>query len=157
MCIRDSAISYATIDVNWTINAAWTDVARAAENAHVPNTLLLPTTFWAKVSNTRMAVGTDTTVLSFFRLNNVYTAVTGQPIDVRAVLWLNDAGENGVPRVVAYEKNADNLTLRNPIPWRALPPQATALRLDIPCEYKISGVSFRYPLSAAYFDLTATA
>ena len=139
------------------MNNALQQVWDQSQTRHVPNTLLLPTAFWAKVANTRMAVGTDTTVLSFFRLNNVYTAVTGQPIDVRAVLWLNDAGENGVPRVIAYEKNADNLTLRNPIPWRSLPPQSTALRLDVPCEYKISGTEFRYPLSAAYFDLAATA
>ncbi|CAA9993652.1 unnamed protein product [Nesidiocoris tenuis] len=100
-----------------------------------------------------MDTGTDTTVLEFFRRNNTYTGVTGQPIDIRAVLWLNDAGVGGTPRMMAYEKNSDNLTMRMPIPWRSLPPQATALRLEIPNEYKISGTEFRYPLSAAYRDV----
>lgn len=126
-----------------------------SQTRHVANTLLLPTTIWSIISSKRMDTGTDTTVLEFFRRNNNSTGVTGQPLEIRAVLWLNDAGTSGAPRMMAYEKNEDNLTLRMPIPWRSLPPQATALRLEIPAEFKISGTEFRYPLSAAYRDLIA--
>lgn len=136
-------------EMNALLNKVWQQSAQR----HVPNTLLLPSTLWTIAQNKRMAVGTDTTVLEFFRRNNTYTAVTGQALDIRSVLWLNDAGVGGVPRMMAYEKNQDNLTMRMPIPWRSLPPQATALRLEVPCEYKISGVEFRYPLSAAYRDV----
>lgn len=131
------------------LNKVWQQSAQR----HVPNTLLLPSVLWTIAQNKRMAIGTDTTVLEFFRRNNTYTAVTGEALDIRSVLFLNDAGVGGTPRMVAYEKNADNLTMRMPIPWRALPPQATALRLEVPCEYKLSGVEFRYPLSAAYRDV----
>ncbi len=137
-------------DMNALLTKVWTQSAQR----HVPNTLLLPSSLWTIAANKRMDTGTDTTVLEFFRRNNTYTGVTGQQIDIRAVLWLNDAGVGGVPRMMAYEKNPDNLTMRMPIPWRSLPPQPTALRLEIPCEYKISGTEFRYPLSAAYRDLT---
>lgn len=137
-------------DMNALLTKVWTQSAQR----HVPNTLLLPSSLWTIAANKRMDTGTDTTVLEFFRRNNTYTGVTGQQIDIRAVLWLNDAGVGGVPRMMAYEKNPDNLTMRMPIPWRSLPPQPTALRLEIPCEYKISGCEFRYPLSAAYRDLT---
>jgi len=136
-------------DMNGLLTKVWNQSAQR----HVPNTLLLPSNLWAIAANKRMDTGTDTTVLEFFRRNNTYTGVTGQPIDIRAVLWLNDAGVGGVPRMIAYEKNSDNLTMRMPIPWRALPPQATALRLEVPCEFKVSGVEFRYPLSAAYRDV----
>lgn len=137
------------------LNSLLIKVWNQSNTRHVANTLLLPTTIWSIISSKRMDTGTDTTVLEFFRRNNNSTGVTGQELDIRAVLWLNDAGVGGAPRMMAYEKNEDNLTMRNPIPWRPLPPQATALRLEIPCEYKISGCEFRYPLSAAYRDLVA--
>lgn len=137
------------------LNTLLVKVWNQSNTRHVANTLLLPTTIWSIISSKRMDVGTDTTVLEFFRRNNNSTGVTGQPLDIRAVLWLNDAGVGGVPRLMAYERNEDNLTMRMPIPWRSLPPQPTALRLDIPCEFKISGVEFRYPLSAAYRDVIA--
>lgn len=136
-------------EMNALLNKVWQQSAQR----HVPNTLLLPSVLWTIAQNKRMATGTDTTVLEFFRRNNTYTAVTGQALDIRSVLYLNDAGVGGVPRMMAYEKNADNLTMRMPIPWRSLPPQATALRLEIPCEYKMGGTEFRYPLSAAYRDV----
>lgn len=137
------------------LNGLLIKVWNQSNTRHVANTLLLPTTIWSIISSKRMDTGTDTTVLEFFRRNNNSTGVTGQPLDIRAALWLNTAGAGGVPRMMAYEKNQDNLTMRMPIPWRSLPPQATALRLEIPCEFKISGTEFRYPLSAAYRDLVA--
>lgn len=137
------------------LNSLLIKVWNQSNTRHVANTLLLPTTIWSIISSKRMDTGTDTTVLEFFRRNNNSTGVTGQPLDIRAVLWLNDAGASGAPRMMAYEKNQDNLTMRMPIPWRSLPPQATALRLEIPCEFKLSGTEFRYPLSAAYRDLIA--
>lgn len=137
------------------LNSLLIKVWNQSNTRHVANTLLLPTTIWSIISSKRMDTGTDTTVLEFFRRNNNSTGVTGQPLDIRAVLWLNTAGTGGVPRMMAYEKNQDNLTMRMPIPWRSLPPQATALRLEVPCEFKISGTEFRYPLSAAYRDLIA--
>lgn len=137
------------------LNSLLIKVWNQSNTRHVANTLLLPTTIWSIISSKRMDTGTDTTVLEFFRRNNNSTGVTGQPLDIRAVLWLNTAGTGGVPRMMAYEKNQDNLTMRMPIPWRSLPPQATALRLEVPCEMKLSGTEFRYPLSAAYRDLVA--
>lgn len=137
------------------LNSLLIKVWNQSNTRHVANTLLLPTTIWSIISSKRMDVGTDTTVLEFFRRNNNSTGVTGQPLEIRAVLWLNTAGAGGAPRMMAYEKNQDNLTMRMPIPWRSLPPQATTLRLEVPCEMKLSGVEFRYPLSAAYRDLIA--
>lgn len=137
------------------LNSLLIKVWNQSQTRHVANTLLLPTSIWSIISSKRMDTGTDTTVLEFFRRNNNSTGVTGQELDIRAVLWLNDAGTSGAPRMMAYEKNEDNLTMRNPIPWRSLPPQTTALRLEVACEYKISGCEFRYPLSAAYRDLVA--
>ena len=151
--------------VNWTtatgeeifewLNGVLTQVWTQSKTVHVANTLLLPPSIFAKIASLKMSTYQNITVLEFLRQNNTSRAATGREIDIRSVLWLEDAGENGEPRIMAYEKNEDNLTLRQPLPWRSLPPQPTALRLDISCEYKTSGTEFRYPLSAIYADAPA--
>jgi hypothetical protein len=55
-------------------------------------------------------------------------------------------------RMMAYEMNEENLSMANPIPFRPLPPQAQGLNVYVPCEYKMSGVEFRFVFSAAYRD-----
>ena len=136
-------------DMNDLLVSVWTNSA----NVHVPGVLLLPSDKWAIASSKRMDTGTDTTVMEFFRLNNLYTGLTGQEIEIRPILELQTAGASSKPRMMAYEKNPDNLTLRQPIPWRSLAPQPTGLRIEVPCEYKTSGVEFRYPGSAGYKDM----
>lgn len=138
-------------DMNDLLVSVWTNSA----NVHVPGVLLLPSDKWAIASSKRMDTGTDTTVMEFFRLNNLYTGLTGQEIEIRPILELQTAGASSKPRMMAYEKNPDNLTLRQPIPWRSLAPQPTGLRIEVPCEYKTSGVEFRYPGSAGYKDMVA--
>ena len=54
--------------------------------------------------------------------------------------------------MLAYELNDENLGMVNPIPWRALAPQMEGLEVNTPCEYKISGVDFRFPFSGRYRD-----
>lgn len=138
-------------DMNGLFIKVWTQSA----NVHIPNVLVLPSDKYALISSRRMAVGTDTTVLEFFKQNNLYTTQTGQPVTVKPVLELQTASASGKHRMLAYELNDDNLTMRVPIPWRSLAPQPDGLRIKVPAEYKFSGVEFRYPLSAAYRDFPA--
>ena len=139
------------------LNGIMTQVWTQSKTIHTANTLLLPPSIFAKAANMKMSEYQNITVLEFFRQNNTTRAATGRDVDIRACLWLEGAGTDGGPRVMAYEKNADNLTLRQPLPWRSLPPQAKGLRLDVPCEYKTGGTEFRYPLSAVYADAPAIA
>lgn len=135
-------------DLNGMFSDVWTDSA----NVHVPDTLLLPSAEYAKITSMRMDTGTDTTVYEFFLKNNLYTALTGVAPTVKPLLELNTAGAGGQGRRMAYEKNPDNLVMHMPIPFRPLAPQPDGLTLKVPCEYKSSGVEFRYPLSATYKD-----
>ncbi|AFC22423.1 major head protein [Vibrio phage CP-T1] len=142
-------------DMNGLFIKVWTDSA----NVHVPNTLVLDSTRYAQISSQRMDTGTDTTVLEFFLKNNLYTSLTGQTPRVvprlqltAAVLAANGVSNGGKDRMVAYELNDENLGMVNPIPWRALAPQMKGLNIETPCEYKISGVEWRFPFSGAYRD-----
>jgi len=154
--LTNSTVNWATAtgaemvkDMNDLLVSIWIGSA----NVHIPNVFLLPSDKWAIASSKRMDTGTDTTVLQFFKMNNLFTDVTGQELEIRPILQLKDAGTGGKPRMMAYEKNPDNLTLRQPIPWRSLAPQAIGLRIEVPCEYKTSGVEVRYPGAAGYKDM----
>ena len=134
------------------MNGLGIDVWTNSANTHLPDTWVIDSERYAFIASQRMDSGTDTTVLEWFKKNNIYTSITGREPMVVPRLQLNDAGEGGVGRMMAYEKNPENLTMWNPIPWRPLAPQAQGLNINVPCEYKISGVEFRYPFSAAYRD-----
>lgn len=137
-------------DMNSLLIKVWSQSA----NVHVPDTLLLPSDKYAIASSKRMDTGTDTTVMEFFKRNNLFRDITGQEIEVRPILELQTANTAGTgPRMMAYEKTPDNLVMYNPIPWRPLAPQPNGLRIEVSAEYKISGVEFRYPGSAAYRDM----
>ena len=142
-------------DMNSLLIEVWINSA----NTHLPNAFALDSTRYAQISSERMDSGTDTTVLEFFKKNNLYTTTTGQELRIFPRLQLSAAelakggvSNGGKDRMMAYELNDDNLGMVNPIPWRPLAPQMKNLNIKVPCEYKISGVEFRYPFSAAYRD-----
>lgn len=135
-------------DMNATLVEAWIDSA----NTHLPNAFALDSERYAQISSQRMDTGTDTTVLQYFMKNNLFTTTTGQPLRVFPRLQLKGAGVGGKDRMMAYELNDDNLGMVQPIPFRPLAPQPKGLNVYVPCEYKISGVEFRYPFSAHYRD-----
>lgn len=135
-------------DLNSLLVEVWINSA----NTHLPNAIAIDSQRYATISSRRMDTGTDTTILQFFMQNNLFTTTTGQPLRVFPRLQLLGAGVGGADRMMAYELNDDNLGMCNPIPWRALAPQMVGLNIKVPCEYKISGVEFRYPFSGAYRD-----
>lgn len=135
-------------DMNGVLLEVWVN----SREVHLPDTFVIDSARWAIISERRMADGTDTTILEFFRKNNLFTARTQQPLDIKSSLELNTAGVGNVARMMAYEKTPENLIMKMPMPWRTLPPQSKNLRIDVPAEYKAGGVEFRYPGSAAYRD-----
>ncbi|MNR18508.1 hypothetical protein D3C85_1352400 [compost metagenome] len=141
------------------LNKILVDVYLNSATVHLPDTIVLDAARFALIANKRMGTITDRTVLEYFKMNNQYTALTGRTPDVYSRLQLSAAqlAAAGVvngnkDRIVAYERNDENLAMQVPIPWRSLAPQMHNLMVKVPCEYKISGVEFRYPFSGAYCD-----
>lgn len=137
--------------INAILQQIWTNSAQT----HVPNVLLLPPSIWINLNSTRMDTGTDTTVLQFLQNNNMSTAITGQPLVIGQLLELETAGAGGTRRIVAYELNDENLTMKMPFAWRSVAPQPEGLTVRVPAEYKFGGVEIRYPGAFAYRDLAA--
>lgn len=143
-------------DMNGLLEEVWINSA----NVHMPNILVLDSARWAYISRTPMSAQIpDKTILRYFRENNIYTETTGRELMVVPRLQLkaseltaNGVSNGGKDRMLAYEMTEENLGMVNPIPWRSLAPQMHNLMVKIPCEYKLSGVDFRYPFSGAYRD-----
>ncbi len=155
VALTNAAINMQTAtgqDVVAYLNAILISVWQDSAETHLPNMLVMPSDDWAIISERRMADGTDTTILEFFKKNNLYTGMTNQPLTIKPNFELKTAGAGGVKRYMAYEMNDDNLVMHMPMPWRSLAPQPDGLRIEVPCEYKFGGVEFRYPGSAAYKD-----
>jgi hypothetical protein len=135
-------------------------VVSASKRFHTPNTVLMFPTLWKRATSLLMTGYTDRTVLEHFMINNAYTMLTKQPIDIkiRFQLVASELAAAGVSnsnkdRYVVYDKSDRNLALAKPIPFRMLAPQLVGLGVTVPCEYKISGTEFRYPLAAQYVDM----
>ena len=155
IAVDNSTVDWATADGQAIIddmNGLFIEVWNNSANVHIPNTLVLPSTKFALISSKRMDSGTDTTILEWFKKNNLYTSLTGKEPKVTSRLQLNNAGAGEVERMMAYELNSENLGLVNPMPFRPLAPQPVGLVIKVPCEYKMSGTEIRYPFSAAYRD-----
>ncbi|ACG60351.1 gp29 major capsid protein [Iodobacter phage PhiPLPE] len=135
-------------------------VVKASKRFHTPNTVLMFPDLWKRASSLLMTGYTDRTVIEHFQINNAYTLLTRNPIDIkiRFQLMATELAAAGVSngnkdRYVVYDKSERNLALAKPIPFRMLAPQLLGLGITVPAEYKISGTEYRYPLCAQYVDM----
>lgn len=140
------------------INAAITGTYSNTVGAELADTLIVPMTRYLDIAARPMQntdgsqVGTNT-VLEYVRMNNVYTALTGNPLTIRAVWGLETAGAASTPRMIAYRRAPDVLVLQMPMPFRFLPPwQQGPLRFEVPGIFRISGVDVRRPRAMRYAD-----
>ncbi|MES2289274.1 MAG: DUF2184 domain-containing protein [Pseudomonadota bacterium] len=108
------------------VNAALTDVFINSGETAQANALLLPTQKFLDANNTQVSSGSDKTVLTFLKENNSYTAITGQPLDIRPSRELATAGASGTNRMIAYEKSSDNMEFFLPGMFEFLQPFATS-------------------------------
>jgi hypothetical protein len=85
---------------------------------------------------------------------NVYTQVTGNPLTIRAVRQLDNAGTGGDKgRAVIYRKDPQVIKMHIPMMHRFLPVwQTSSLGFDVPGIFRIGGVEIRRPGAVRYLD-----
>lgn len=116
------------------------------------DTLLMP---YEKLNvlATRRLGDTSMTVLEFIKKNNTYTAMTGQPLTIRAIRGLNTAGAGSTARMVAYRRDPNVLKLHIPMPHRFLPVfQEGPLNFVVPGVFRLGGLDIRRPKEVRYGD-----
>jgi hypothetical protein len=97
-------------------------------------------------------VATTKTLLQQLAETNLATAQYAKKVNFFPGYGLDTQGVGGTTRMIGYVKNPLRLIMHVPMPLRFLAPQLLGLSVQIPGEYKYSGVVFRYPKSAGYMD-----
>jgi hypothetical protein len=134
------------------VNAALSNVTSATNYISMADTLVLPYAKLEIIASKRLG-DTAMTVLEFLRQNNVYTAMTGAPLTIRAARGLDEAGTSATARMVAYRRSPEVLKMHIPMPHRFLPVwQSGPLRWDIPGVFRLGGLDIRLPSEVNYVD-----
>lgn len=134
-------------DVNDTIAGVHT----ATNTVEMADTLLLPIERYLTIASQRVT-DTNMTVLEFIRMNNVYTAMTGTPLNIRGLRGLLTAGSGSTARMIAYRNAPDVLKLHIPMPHRFLPVQVRGLQFMVPGVFRVGGLDIRLPKAVNYAD-----
>ncbi len=108
------------------------------------NTVRLPLAVFADLTSRRL-VDTNMTVMQFLREANVYTAQTGQQLDIKGDFRLTT-------RAVAYMKDPEVLKLHLPMPLRFLPVQPRNLEYYVPGMLGVAPLDIRRPGAVRYMD-----
>lgn len=131
------------------VNSLFAQVFETTKEVEKPDTLLLPTSQWSYIASTPRSDNSDTTILMYIVQNSPYISSVD---DIKSLPELKGAGTASADRMMVYTKDIDKVVFHIPMPFRIEQPVRKTLGWEVPAVYKLSGVEFRYPLSAAYAD-----
>jgi hypothetical protein len=134
-------------DMYATLTDLVNSVSEGSEGVFAATDLLLSLFVWNKCEQTRIATGTDTTVLQAFRANN-------PGVTVSKVLSLKDKGDSAnEDRCVAWEKAPDVARVYVPIMYNEAAPDKNGFTYKVHARGKTSGTVVLQPLGIAYGDI----
>lgn len=141
-------------DIISDINDVLSGQYQATLTIELSDTLLLPITEFARLAGTPRASGSDMSILDWVQKYNVYTAQTNQPLTIRGVRGLENAGSGGdMGRAIAYRRDMQILKGHVPMAHRFLPVWQTGpITFDIPGIFRTGGVEVRRPGGMRYID-----
>jgi hypothetical protein len=119
------------------------------------DSLRLPPAAFRLVSTKRISTGGDgfITVLEYLRKNNIYTAETGQSLDIQPLRELATAGNSSVGRMVVYRRDPEVVRFHLPMPRRVLQPrQKSIMGWETGIIARTGGTEVRLPGAMAYAD-----
>lgn len=118
------------------------------------DTLRLPPEAFRDIATRRLGAGDGfITVLEYLRRNNIYTAETGQPLDIQPLRELATASQDGGGRMVVYRKDPEVLRFHLPMPRRVLQPrQKSIMGFETGIIARTGGTEVRLPGAMAYGD-----
>lgn len=135
------------------VNALLTGIYTSSNTVEMADTILLPVAVYADIATRQNTTSSDLTILEYLMRSNVYSAMTDQPLTVRAHRGLSDAGTGSTGRMVAYKRDPKVLKLHLPMPHRFLPVWQTGpLRFDVPGIFRTGGLEIRRPGAVRYLD-----
>lgn len=142
------------------VNFALGGVRENSEEVEWADTLRLPPEAFRDVATRRMGAGDGfMTVLEYIRRNNIYTAETGQTLDIQPLREARNASADGGGRLVAYRKDPEVVRFHLPMPRRVLAArQKSIMGFETGIIARTGGTEIRLPGAFFYLDeITAPA
>lgn len=124
-------------------NAMITGPYAATNGVEIPNTIRLPIAVMGDITTRQIAPESTMTILEYVQAKNVYTAQTGQRLDIRGDYRLTT-------KAVAYHKSERVLKMHVPMPLRFLPVQPRNLEYIVPGMFRTGGLDIRRPGAVRY-------
>lgn len=136
------------------VNEVLTRVRVNSSEVEYADSLALPPEAFREIATRRLGAGDGMmTVLEYIRANNVYTAETGQPLNIYPIRALATASQDGGGRMVAYRKDPEVIRFHLPMPKRVLAPrQKSLMGFEQGIIARTGGVEIRLPGAMAYAD-----
>lgn len=133
------------------INGMFKQVARTTKKVEKPDTLAIPEEAFLELQGRRID-GTDSNLLSYLTKNikGLKEIVSCQELDPDSVdtnPYATATGEGGKGVALLYKKDKDKFSIEIPLPFMQYPVQQQGLEMVVPCEARIAGAMFYYPLS----------
>ena len=134
-------------DVNSLIGGGW----EATNQVRVADTLLLPVEQFVAL-NRPMGDNANRSILNYIMENNPYTSLTGNPLMVRTVRQLTDAGAGTTDRAVAYPRDMDVLRYHIPQELQFIEPQRMGTTWKYHGVMVLGGLEIMEPTAIRYLD-----
>lgn len=137
------------------VNTLMSGIRTVTAEVEYADTLRLPPAAYRDIATRRMGSGDGAmTVLDYLRKNNIYTAETGQPLDILPLREAASAAAGGAGRMVAYRKDPEVLRFHLPMPRTVLQPrQKSIMGFETGIIARTGGTEIRLPKAMAYGDL----
>jgi hypothetical protein len=131
------------------INAALTAVETGTSETSIADTLVLPTSSYDYIATTPRASGSDMTILSFLKANNM----AGEGLTILKSRELETAGTGSTTRMIAYENSPEVVKFHLPGAHMFLPPfQKSSMTYEVGGIMNVGGVEIRLPKAVVYRD-----
>lgn len=136
------------------VNEVLSRVRTQTSEVEWADSLALPPVAFRTAATKRLGAGDGLmTVLEYIRKNNIYTAETGQPLNIYPVRELATASQDGGGRMVAYRRDEEVLKMHLPMPRTVLQPrQKSLMGFETGIIARTGGVEIRLPKAMAYAD-----
>jgi len=144
-----------TVDQKLTdVNEVLSRVRTQTSEVEWADSLALPPDAFRAAATQRLGAGDGyATVLEYIRKNNIYTAETGQALNIYPVRELATASQDGGGRMVAYRRDEEVVRFHLPMPRTVLAArQKSIMGFEQGIIARTGGTEWRLPKAAAYAD-----
>lgn len=122
-------------------------VVENTKEVEIPDTMGLPLTVYNYIKSTPWSTSNDgKTILALFLEQSSYIK------NVVSIPELKGLGAGATDRAIVYRKDPEAVEAHVPQDFEQFPEQPKGLEWIVPCHSRTGGVTFYYPLSAAYAD-----